>query len=479
MESISSPSTLEILPDEILLEVCKYLLCSDILYSFTGLNDRLTQMIAQYRHQITFYQTTINKFDYLCMQILPHIGWQVRSLHIDCCYAVLQDRLFLEYFREKMPITFPNLQRISLMSWSHDRLVSILNSLHDMNELVEIRLYSIFSIVSQQQADFARVLFQANNHRLTTVLMDQSSTTLRFHKNDRYLNIFRLRLKLELMTDLAVLFVTVPNVQFLDVLVNERDLKKQKKIVFFNSPLLQLTDFSLRSVVCAWHISELTSLITLLPNVIRLSLALYIKDQSLIRGDVILPLLPSTVEQFNYVVFTVHAVDTYDTAVASWPPSNPIACFINGPFLFLHTKPWYFSHLEIPTALGESISLAAIRDSGYEKCVKRIWLFINENFSSNKSLLLLSQCHRAREVMINIMDDLGALKGTRTNHLRRRKSRLFQRNNQQYLVLQSYHTSDTSIFKAKFSRLSIIARSFFMLFPISFVWIYHLIVYGD
>ncbi|CAF0748837.1 unnamed protein product [Adineta steineri] len=47
MERFSIESKLEILPDEILLEICQYLLCVDILQSFYGLNSRMTLVDIQ------------------------------------------------------------------------------------------------------------------------------------------------------------------------------------------------------------------------------------------------------------------------------------------------------------------------------------------------------------------------------------------------------------------------------------------------
>jgi hypothetical protein len=78
MKTSCNQSILEILPDEILLEVCKHLLFSDILYSFTGLNYRMTRMIIQYRQHFSFHKTSLSKCDYLCINVLPQIGFEIR-----------------------------------------------------------------------------------------------------------------------------------------------------------------------------------------------------------------------------------------------------------------------------------------------------------------------------------------------------------------------------------------------------------------
>ena len=53
--------TLETLPDETLLEICKYLLCGDILQSFFGLNSRMTRMITQYCQHVSLHRVSISQ----------------------------------------------------------------------------------------------------------------------------------------------------------------------------------------------------------------------------------------------------------------------------------------------------------------------------------------------------------------------------------------------------------------------------------
>ncbi|CAF3382617.1 unnamed protein product [Rotaria sp. Silwood2] len=178
METFYSQSTLEMLPDEILLEVCKYLLCSDILQSFMGLNRRMTHMITQYRHHVSFYKASILTSDYLCINILPQIGSHVRSLVIDRNYSSLQDELFIEHFGKKMSMIFPKLERISLTYYEHDRFLTFLDALHDLIHLTEIRLYDFFNTPISHQPTTVRSLCQANNHRFTTILVDDRSSCL-------------------------------------------------------------------------------------------------------------------------------------------------------------------------------------------------------------------------------------------------------------------------------------------------------------
>jgi hypothetical protein len=338
MDTSCNQSTLEILPDEILLEVCKYLLCSDVLHSFIGLNNRMTRMIAQYRYHLSFHKTSISKFNYLCVNVLPQIGHQIRSLVVDCSYSVLQDRLFLKYFSEKMCIIFPNLERISLIAYEHDDLVAFLNILDDLNHLIEIRLYNLFTIQRPQQPALARLLMQANNHRFTTILLDNDSSALSFDKTDHYWNIIRLRLNLNTIADLASLFAVVPNVQHLDVTIDQQDPSETDDMTF-TFPLLHLTNFQLKSVGRPWTLDELTTLLVKLPTIQYISLFLHTNDESLVKGDKVLSLFPSTIQQFSYAItyFSDMTSDEGDMIVSSWPPSHPVAYFFDNKLFFLHT----------------------------------------------------------------------------------------------------------------------------------------------
>ncbi|CAF0960181.1 unnamed protein product [Rotaria sordida] len=350
MTTSCNKSTLETLPDEILLQICKYLSCADILMSFIGLNYRITQMITQYRHHISLHKISLSRSDYLCENMFPQIGSQVRSLLIDCCYSVLQDDLFIKYFAKKISITFPLLERISLVAYEDNQLIALLDSLHDLNHFVEIRLYSLFGISPANRSKIVRSLFQANNHRVTTILMDEESTFLRFQQNDSYLNIIRLRINLRARTDLSFLFHAVPNVQYLDVIIDENYYSSKAEFGQNLPPLLHLTNFELRSIMQPWTLEELLLLFAQLPIVKNLSLYLLTHDRRLVDGNTILASLPSTVQLFHYATYFIDNmdIDDIDDILVSWPSSYPIMCFHEETSLFLHTLPWGFTDFHFP-----------------------------------------------------------------------------------------------------------------------------------
>ncbi|CAF1221377.1 unnamed protein product [Rotaria sp. Silwood1] len=267
-------------------------------------------MFTQYRHHIALYKTSLAQSDYLCVNLLPKIGCEVRSLLIDCCFSVLQHDLFIKYFGKKMPTIFPNLERIGLVSYQYNQLMVFLDSLHDLNHLTEIRLYGLFSIRSVDQPTAVRSLFRANNNQLTTILIDDQSRSLHFRSIDCYLNILRLRINLKTTADLPYLFHAVPNVQYLDVIIDEHGSSWTYFDELKLSPLLHLTHFQLTSTKQLWMLEELLELFVQLPIVQHLSLFLFTDDRRLIEGDTILSSLSSTVQQFDYAINFSHKMSS-------------------------------------------------------------------------------------------------------------------------------------------------------------------------
>lgn len=415
METFYSQSTLEILPDEILLEICKYLLCSDILYSFIGLNDRMTCLIAEYRRHVSLHKISISKFDYLCVDILPQIGSQIRSLVLDCCYSVLGGVLFLERFSEKMSIVFPNLERVSLFAFRYNQVLAFLDTSTDLDYLVEIRLYNLFSIERLHQSTFVRSLCQANNHRLTTIFIDDMSSSMCFNETDCYLNILQLRIKLKHIRDLSSLSAAVPNVEYLDVIIEDRDQTFDDMDNMKLSSLEHLTDFRIKAVKRGWNLGHLTKLLVQLSAIRYLSLFLCTVDKSLIQSDIIFSLLPTTIQQFNYAIYFFPPVildeDHTNQIISSWSPSHPVVCYFNKESLLIHTLPWQFGRMEMLPSIGNAIFSEIHHTTGYDRHVEQLLFTINQNFTYSQSLTVLSECRRVRELHMSVIDNGDIVKG--------------------------------------------------------------------
>ncbi|CAF2537512.1 unnamed protein product [Rotaria sp. Silwood2] len=99
----------EELPDEIILEICRFLSSTDVLYSLFNLNSRLNRTIFIYRQHVVLRRTSFIQFEYVCLNVLPTIGSTIRSLSINANWTDLLAKRFLFYFGHRMKEIFPNL----------------------------------------------------------------------------------------------------------------------------------------------------------------------------------------------------------------------------------------------------------------------------------------------------------------------------------------------------------------------------------
>jgi hypothetical protein len=163
-----------------------------------------------------------------------------------------------------------------------------------------------------------------------------------------------------------------------------------------------------------WVLEELIILLAQLPAIQCLSLFLSTYDKRLIQGNIILPSLPSTIQEFNYAIYSISdtTFDENDTIVSSWPSSHPVACFFNNEFLFVHTLPWHFARMEFSSLVGKIMSCQTNSAAGYDRQVKHLYVKIDKNLTLTKSLAVISQCHRMRELIIFVRNNGDVVKGT-------------------------------------------------------------------
>ncbi|UJR32407.1 hypothetical protein I4U23_019869 [Adineta vaga] len=409
---VSKPTVLETLPDEILLEICLYLLNVDILSSFFNLNSRMRRMISQYYRDVSLHKASITQSSFLCQNVLPQIGSRIQSLVLDRCYSVMQHELFMKHFSNNMSIIFPCLKKISLVGFQYSHIMSFLEKLQDLESLNEIQLHDLFGINEEYQANVIRTLLQANNHRLTSVFINNGSSFLKFYETDCYMNILQLRITLREIKDLSSLFTVVPNVRYLDVTLVEEDMENLSRDQMKISSLEYLLNFQLRSTKRWWNTEELSTILDQLPYAKTIALFLCVLDAYLVYGNTILSLLPSTIQQFHYAAFYSPTMiyDQDNNILTSWSESHPITCYRSDDFGFIHTLPWYFKNISFPTSIGKLMSKPTKCKTGYDERVKKIEIIIDKNLTLAKSLAVIAQCRRLRHLVISINSEEETIK---------------------------------------------------------------------
>jgi hypothetical protein len=404
---MASVTTLEMLPDELLLEVCKYLLCIDVLQSFFDLNERMTRLIKGYRDNVSLHKGSFAQCNYIYANVFPKIGSHIRTLVIDRLYSVLQVDMFYRYFGDqKLSNIFPKLEQITLVAFRHEILLPFVNSLENFEHLIQLNVSKLFPVPLEHQPTVLKALLTANNQKLKSVIISDNWTCLRLDdlSNISYSNITNLQITVEKNDDLLFLFSAIPNVAQLDITLLDNNILEP-----FNGdipPLVHLTNFRLVSIYRVWIFEDLVTLLRLIPNVQYLSLQLFTFDPRCINGQQILVLQASLshIRQFNYEVHYTSETDGFDrkSILASWPPSS-IECLVNETsdadniFAFIYTvssciEP--FISLEIPGTIMSKVIPPKQDDSQVQQ------LTINKVSTFLGCLPVMARWHRVKELTI-------------------------------------------------------------------------------
>jgi hypothetical protein len=181
-----------------------------------------------------------------------------------------------------------------------------------------------------------------------------------------------------------------------------------------------LTNFRLKSTQRLWELEELLIILGHLPNVQSLSVFLSTSDLNLVYGNMLLPLLPAAVQQFNYAIyyFPSPKLDRDNEIVASWPLSLPIACFSGNNYWFIHTLPWHLDRMSVLPSFGKTISSERNHKANYDRYVKHLEIFSDNNFTLVKSLGVVAQCRRMKTLKIRTNTTGEAVEGMNIHQIR-------------------------------------------------------------
>lgn len=109
---MSTDQTFEHLPDELLLQICRYLYPMDILLAFAGLNARLNRTISDFtRHVQLSSMISYDNYLYLLRNSLPSIWSAIESLTIRNDPIPCLTNVFLQTIEHELP---KNLKRLNL-----------------------------------------------------------------------------------------------------------------------------------------------------------------------------------------------------------------------------------------------------------------------------------------------------------------------------------------------------------------------------
>ena len=365
---MSSISILETLPDELLLEICKYLLCIDVLLSFDNLNQRFVCLTRDYRRCVSLHKASYKQSFQFCTTILPQIGSYIQTLIIDNCYSSLQAIVFPTYFTHiPMSKCFPCLEKIILISFRPDPLLVLLNILTNLRSLSIIELRSLFGVTLNQQSEILIALFQANNQRIKSIHIDDQSCPLNpirkyFLAKKQYSNIHHLQIQISTLNDLSFLLQLIPNIQSLNVSITKRrHIDHLNRLFSSTNRLNLLRTLQFKSVQHSWTFDELNHLFKHLPTIEHLSLNIRTSDVRLINGQILQNCLSKQIQTFHYAVHYLpeQMLFNVEQIRQTWQMFRPIVCLYNrteNDYMFLHTLPYSsFDSLEVSSTVMNSL----------------------------------------------------------------------------------------------------------------------------
>jgi len=214
----------ETLPDEILLEICRFLSSTDILYSLFNLNSRLNRTIYIYCQHVIIRQTSFIQFEYICLNILPKIGPIIRSLSINANWTDLLVKRFHFYFGHQMKDIFPNIEHLILVSFSGNELNDYIDSIYDLPYLNKLTIHDRYNVTEEYKQILFDKILSANKNRLKKILFNRYSESLNINQVNSiiYSNIIQLNIHLETLIDLLHLFKLIPNIHQMSIVINKQ-----------------------------------------------------------------------------------------------------------------------------------------------------------------------------------------------------------------------------------------------------------------
>jgi hypothetical protein len=392
-------------PDEILLEICRFLSSTEILYSLFNINSRLNRTISIYCEHVILRQTSFIQFEYICLNILPKIGSIIRSLSINANWTDLLAKQFHFYFGDQMKNLFPNLEHLILVAFSGNELNDCIESIFDLPNLNQLTIHDRYNVTEEYKQILFHKILSANKNRLKKIFFNRHSESLNINQKNSiiYSNIIELSIHLEKLNDLRYLFKLIPNIRQISILINKQS---EDDIIIFDQFIIKyLIQFHIESSRRSWIFDEINSLLKQMPFLKYLSLDLFSRDVHLLDGQQILSILPlNTLERFNYVIkYTPEEqIEYIDNIISSWSSTSyPVCCLIEDSqtHMFLHTIPYAFSYLDISSLFFKHMKK---KTDDYKYYIKELLLF---NISTlAETFIAIRNCQQVKDLALQIDD---------------------------------------------------------------------------
>ncbi|CAF0765755.1 unnamed protein product [Rotaria sp. Silwood1] len=406
-------SKFEYFPDEIILEIYRYLHCGHVLYSFYNINSRINNTITDYCHHVILRRLDYKQFLYIYLNVLPKIGAYIISLTVNR----LQQTYFLENFSFHMNNIFPNLQKLALDDWKNEELFSFLeNHLNQLKYLRTIVIRGLRQVnhknsithssedpkhlleITHKNTQIEYIYFEPDCYSMTLLLNENNIIT--------HSNLIEMSISLSTSKDLVSLAILIPNIRRLHVIIEEL-CGIAKDII----PFQCLTHFSLDALDSYSTFDNISSILQLTPTIEQLSLALTTRDERLVYGQHLFTLLSSQLFNNNNLIQTLKYAIYFSTYAdyhidsknlsKSWNPIS-IAYTINKDekksYILIHTLPYPSILLNLHSILPNKFGIS-LGDQVYNNIQ---YLCICNAKTLLETFTIIQHCRKIQDLNIQI-----------------------------------------------------------------------------
>ncbi|CAF1534426.1 unnamed protein product [Rotaria sordida] len=349
------------LPDEIILTICRYLGCGEILYSLFNLNSRLDLTITDFRRHVSLMCMTGKQLDFVTKQVIPQIGVSIKSFAVNSEWeSILFNKQRSLFFQSKLYLMFPQLHTLSLINFDVEQLDKFLDKFEDLEEFVKLDIRNLRG--RSREGLFEKIL-ATNNNRLKIVSFDYDSLSFNLTSNTNddpvaYPNIEKLTVNIKTDKTLAYLFALLPHINHLHI--NFDRLTSTSQSTYSNvCSLVHLKEFYLRSIGTKWSFDEIANILSKMPSLNQLTLDIDTEDVNLINGKNFVEILPSSCVEVNLFMFYASSASNnqVDMLCSTWPAHIQMEFALNeqNDYGVIHTVPYNLASMVVPGKIADSM----------------------------------------------------------------------------------------------------------------------------
>ncbi|CAF3448863.1 unnamed protein product [Rotaria sp. Silwood1] len=419
-------------PDEIILEICRYLHPIDILLSFGGLNYRLNQTISDFIHHIHLSSIISYKnYLYLLRHIIPTIWSSIESLTISNCQILCLTKLFFDNTDNILP---PNLKKLCLFHLNTYEIYYFINRLMNKSVVEELiiectdidcmkhqELYGFkiaqmlfFHHPTLKSIElFGDIIFDLSHLSFLSLSNSNDSDSLNIMNIGQLSILRRLTIPLQSLSSLHLLLIYQPHLEYLNVHIGDAKSTYDYTITPF-PPLIHLQEFHFRSDDLAIKFENLFELLAYFPNLKSLSLNLTTECRLFFDGNILQTLVYKldtfqfSIARFLQPTYEEQTLSTFYTSFWLETKKWYTQCYwhidednLDSDYFHIYTVPYPFSNFDIYKCTNENL-LSKDKSKSFKK-VKRLDL---SETSDVNIIPFLKRCPYVNTICLNdIYDD--------------------------------------------------------------------------